>query len=114
MPFYNFLDTDSTKILYNQFLQQDNDGDLFEFITHDMLNMGNLFEDEDEDNIPETQKQLPVQTIQINPGFLICAQPLLVEKNEKQIATRVFCSFIGNNYNLDFSTFVFRPPAFIS
>lgn len=115
MPFYNFQDANSTEILYSRFLQQDSDGDIFEFITNDMLNMGSLFEDKDEDEphvpISEHQKQLPFQPIQINPGFLFCVQPLLVEKEEQPTTPRVFCFFIDNNYKLDYSSFVFHPPA---
>ena len=115
MPFYNFQDSASLKILYSDFLQKDDDGDILEFIANDMLNMESLFEDEDEPEIPinESQKQLPVQTIQINPGFLSCAQPLQIEKEKLPTSPRVFCFFIDTTYKLDFSSFVFHPPAFM-
>src|SRR5258706_8506932 len=115
VPFCNFQDTVSAKILYSQFLQKDSDGDVFEFITNNILHIGSLFEDEDDDN-DQPQQQVPVsqqhqQPIQITPGFLYCAQSLMLEEKEQPSAPRVFCSFIDNNYKLDFSSFIFHPPA---
>lgn len=116
MPFYNFQDTDSAKILYSQFLQQDNDGDVFEFITNDILNLGSLFEDEDEpgSSAPQSQKQQPFHTIQIFPGSLSYSRPVVVEAKEPPVTTRVFCCFVAGNYKLHFSSFVFHPPAVMS
>lgn len=118
MPFYNFQDSASLKILYSDFLQKDDDGDILEFIANDMLNMEGLFEHEDENEPPmpihEHQKQLPVQPIQINPGSLSCAQPLHIEKEKQPTTPRVFCLFPDTNYQLDFSSFVFHPPAYVS
>jgi hypothetical protein len=120
VPFCNFQDTISAKILYAQFLLKDRDGDVLEFITHNILNMGDLFEDEDDDEVepaeqvPPTQQQHPFQPIQINPGFLYCVQPIMTEDREQPAAPRVFCLFIDNNYKLDFSPFVFHPPSFCS
>src|SRR5258705_13780632 len=78
VPFCNFQDIASTKILYGQFLQKDNDGDMFEFITNNLLNIGNAFEDDDDEDEPKQQspasQQFPFQTIQITPGFLYFKQ----------------------------------------
>jgi hypothetical protein len=114
VPFCNFQDTVSAKILYSQFLQRDSDGDVFEFITNNILHIGCLFGDDDDDE--DTPQQVPVsqhqqQPIQITPGFLSCAQTLLVEEKVQPVAPRVFCFFIDNNYKLDFSSFIFHPPA---
>jgi hypothetical protein len=117
VPFCNFQDTISAKILYNEFLQKDSDGDVLEFITNNILNMGGLFDDEDDDedapqqHAPSSQHQLPLQPLQITPGFLYCTQSLMPEEKEQTVAPRVFCSFIDNNYKLVFSSFVFHPPA---
>jgi hypothetical protein len=118
VPFCNFQDTVSAKILYSQFLQRDSDGDVFEFITNNILNIGGLFEDEDDDEdapqqqVPASQQQQqPIQPLQITPGFLYCAQSLMPEEKDQPVAPRVFCSFIDNNYKLDFSSFIFHPPA---
>jgi hypothetical protein len=121
VPFCNFQDTVSAKILYTQFLQKDSDGNVFEFITSNILNIGNLIGDDDEDDDDDDQpkQQVPVsqhqqQPIQITPGFLYCAQSLMLEEKEQPVAPRVFCSFIDNNYKLNFSSFIFHPPAVTS
>ncbi|HEY6064189.1 MAG TPA: hypothetical protein VIV35_11300 [Chitinophagaceae bacterium] len=118
VPFCNFQDTVSAKILYSQFLQRDSDGDVFEFITNNILNIGSLIGDDDDDDDDQPQQQIPVsqqhqQPIQITPGFLYCAQSLMPEEKEQAVAPRVFCSFIDNNYKLYFSSFIFHPPAAI-
>lgn len=119
VPFCNFQDTVSTKILYSQFLQNDSDGNVLEFITNNILHIGDLFDNEDDDeDVPlqqspaSQQDQHPFQPIQITPGFLYCAQALTVEDNEPPEAPRVFCFFVANNYELDYSSLVFHPPAF--
>lgn len=115
VPFCNFQDTVSVKILYNQFLENDSDGDVPEFIANNILHIGGLLNDEDDDDdaprqpIPSSHEQQ--QPIQITPGFLFCAQSLMVEEKEQTVAPRVFCSFIDNNYKLDFSSIIFHPPA---
>ena len=121
VPFCNFQDTVSANILYNQFLQKDNDGDVFEFITCNILHIGNLSDDEDDDDddaprqqAPATNHQQPLQPLQITPGFLYCAQSLMPEEKEQPVSPRIFCQFIDNNYKLDFSSLIFHPPALIS
>ena len=116
VPFCNFQDTVSAKILYAEFLQKDSDGDVLEFITNNILHIGSLFDkDDDEDEsqqpAPSSPNQHPFQPIQITPGFLYCTQSLMVEESEEPVAPRVFCFFIDNNYELTFSPFVFHPPA---
>ncbi len=115
MPFCNFQDTVSAKTLYGLFLQKDGDGDVFEFIANDMLNMGGLFEDEEEEedeteNKP-SQQEHPLQPIQISPGFLYCAQTLILEEKEMPETPRVFGSFVKDTYKFDLSTSVFHPPS---
>jgi hypothetical protein len=117
VPFCNFQDTISAKILYSQFLQKDSDGNVFEFITNNILNIGNLVGDDDDDDDDQPKQQVPPsqqqqQPIQITPGFLYCSQLLMVEEKEQSVAPRVFCFFIDNNYKLNFSSFIFHPPAF--
>jgi hypothetical protein len=121
IPFCNFQDTGSVKILYNQFLENDSDGNVLEFITNNILHIGGLLGDEDDDEdaplqqIPSSQQQQhPIQPIQITPGFLYCAQSITWEEKAEPSPPRVFCFFISTNYNLDFSTSVFHPPAIIS
>ena len=114
MPFCNFQDTVSAKTLYSIFLQKDGDGDVFEFITNDMLNMGGLFEEEDEDEETENklpQQQHPLQPIQISPGFLYCAQTLLLEQKEIPETPRVFGHFENDTYKFELSLTVFHPPS---
>jgi hypothetical protein len=116
IPFCNFQDTVSAKILFAAFLQKDRDADVLEFITLDMLNISNLFEEDDDDEadeqIPASQQhQLPVQPIQISPGFLYCVQTQLIEKKELIITPRVFCSFIDMHYEMNFSSAIFHPPS---
>ena len=116
VPFCNFQDTVSAKILYAQFLQTDSDGDVFEFITNNILHIGSLVGDDEDDDDDQPVQEVPVpqhqqQPIQITPGFLYCAQSLMVEEKEQPAAPRVFCSFIDNNYKLNFSSSIFHPPA---
>ena len=116
VPFCNFQDTVSAKILYGQFLQRDSDGDVFEFITNNILHIGSLFDEDDDEDQP--QQQIPPseqkqQPIQITPGFLYCAHSLILVAKEQPAAPRVFCSFIDTNYKLDFSSFIFHPPSVI-
>jgi hypothetical protein len=115
MPFCNFQDIASAKTLYDSFLQKDGDGDVFEFITNDMLNMGGLFEDEDddepEDQAPQQQQQRPLQPIQITQGFLYCAQAMLLEEKEPAFTPRVFGSFVNNTYKFELPISIFHPPA---
>ena len=115
MPFCNFQDTVSAKTLYGLFLQKDSDGDVLEFIANDMLNMGGLFKEEDEE-IDETENKLPpqehpLQPIQISPGFLFCAQTLLLEEKELPETPRVFGYFKNDTYKFELSLSVFHPPA---
>jgi hypothetical protein len=119
IPFCNFQDTGTVKILYSQFLENDNDGNVLEFITNNILHIDGLMGDDDEDAPPQQlpssqQQQHPVQPFQITPGFLYCAQSLTLEEKDQPATLRVFGFFIDNNYNLDFSTSVFHPPVVIS
>ena len=115
MPFSNFQDTVSAKLLYSLFLQEDSDGDVLEFITNDMLNIGGVFEDEDNDkgSTNSQQQEHPLQPLQITPGFLYCAQSLLYEEKEQTLEPRVFCRFVDNKYKQDYSSFIFHPPTLI-
>jgi hypothetical protein len=114
MPFCNFQDTVSTKMLYDSFLQKDRDGDVLEFIANDMLNMGGLFEDEDDDE-PENKMppQHPVQPIQITQGSLSCTKTIVLTEKETLVTPRVFGSFIPDTYKFKLPGSVFHPPAFI-
>jgi hypothetical protein len=117
VPFCNFQDTISAKILYAQFLQKDSDGDVLEFITNNILNIGSLIGDDDDDD-DQPKQEVPVsqhqqQPIQITPGFLYCAHSLILVEKEQPATPRVFCSFIDINYKLDFSSFIFHPPSAI-
>jgi len=83
IPFSNFQDTGTVKILYSQFLENDSDGNVLEFITNNILHIGGLLGDDDDDDdapqqqIPSSnQQQHPFQPIQITPGFLYCAQSI--------------------------------------
>ena len=113
MPLCNFQDTVSAKILYGLFLQKDSNGNVFDFITHDMLNMGSFLEEEDDDE-PENQspqQQQPFQPIQITQGSLCCAQAIVLDEKELPVTPRVFGSFINDTYRFQLSSTVFHPPA---
>lgn len=119
VPFCNFQDTASAKVLYGLFLQKDSDGDVLEFISNDMLNMASLFEDDDDDEAAgqcqqtpsQQQQQTPFQPIQISPGFLYCVQTLQLEQKEQPITPRVFGSFVKDTYKLELSFSIFHPPS---
>ena len=116
VPFCNFQDTSSAKVLYGLFLQKDSDADVLEFISNDMLNMASLFEDEDDEAADQCQQppaqhpQTPFQPIQISPGFLYCVQTLQFEQKEQPVTPRVFGSFINDTYRLELSSSIFHPP----
>ena len=111
MPFCNFQDTVSARTLYGLFLQKDGDGDVFEFIANDMLNMGGLFEDEeDETDNKLPQQEHPLQPIQISAGFLYCAQTLLLEEKELPETPRVFGHFENDTYKFELSPFCISSP----
>lgn len=111
MPYGNFQDTVSAKTLYGLFLQKDSDGDVFEFIANDMLNMGGLFEEEEETENKLPQQEHPLQPIQISPGFLYCAQTILLEEKEIPETSRVFGHFESDSYKFELSLSVFHPPS---
>jgi hypothetical protein len=80
-----------------------------------MLNIGILLGDDDDDDadqLPSTPaaQHHPFQPLQITPGFLYCPQLVFSENNIEPMTPRVFCSFVDNNYQQDFSSSIFHPP----
>jgi hypothetical protein len=116
IPFCNFQDTVSAKIVYNQFLEKDSDGNALEFIANNLLNMEKLFENEEEEEETPQQKvplphEQPLHILQITPGLFISQVPCIVEK-EKPATPRSFCFYKNVHYTSDYFSSIFHPPAF--
>jgi hypothetical protein len=116
MPYGNFDDNYTTRLLYNQQQKQDPDLNISEFIFDRLLRVGELFEDEDDDDrddIPIKNPQ-PVQSLHIQAGFLECYKPLIKIQELPEAVVKPTCIFKENKISRDFSSSVFHPPAIIS
>ena len=116
MPYGNFDDNYATRLLYNQQQREDPDLNISEFIFEKLLCFGELFEDEDDDDQDEIplQNPQPVQSLQIQAGFLECAKPVIKVQELPEKVEKPTCLFKENKFSRDFSSAVFHPPATIS
>lgn len=115
MPYGNFEDNYATNLLYDQQQKQDPDLNMGEFVFDRLLRIGELFEDgdDDDDDIPVKNPQ-PVQSLQIQAGFLECYKPLIKMQELPEIVAKPTCAFKENKISRDFSASVFHPPAVCS
>jgi hypothetical protein len=119
MPYANFDDNDTTKKVFDQQQQKDPDLSLGEFIFTKLLCIGQLFDDGDDDDdagVPQNlplKNQQPLQTLQLQAGFLDCNRLVIKAQDAPAISEKPTCSFRENKFSSDFHTSVFHPPAFI-
>lgn len=113
MPYGNFEDNYVTNLLYAQQQNQDPDLSVGEFIFDRLLRIGGLFEgDEDDDcnDIPFKSAQ-PIQSLQIQAGFLECCKPVFKIQVSPQPVAKPRCGFKENKFSREFPVAVFHPPA---
>lgn len=114
MPFYDFQNTDVVTNLYHKHLQEDPDGNLFDFITDDLLLVSNFFNDEaDELPIPQhpMQHPLPLQITQLQAGFFNFSTPVTYTPQKPLLINRVYLKYAEKKHAAEFLSAVFRPPA---
>jgi hypothetical protein len=117
MPYGNFNDNYATRLLYNQQQREDPDLNISEFIFEKLLCFGELFEDEDDDDEPEDMPlndPQPVQSLQLQAGFLECNKPVIKMQELPETPVKPTCVFKENKFSREFSSAVFHPPAAIS
>jgi hypothetical protein len=113
MPYANFDDNSATQMVYDQQQQKDPDLDFGEFIFEKLLCVGQFFDSDDDDaqnNLPP-QDQHPLQSMQIQAGFLECFKVMIKMQELPLSPVRQTCEFKDNKFAREFSTFIFRPPA---
>lgn len=115
MPFCNFQETAIVADLYHQHLQQDADGNVFDFIADDILTIGSLFDGEEEDMQPVQQHPIPhpvsFPITQIQTGFYNLSKPVTSLPQSPVILERVYSVFLEKKHSAEFSLSIFRPPA---
>lgn len=114
MPFCNFQETGIVADLYHKHLQEDADGNVFDFIADDILTFCSLFGGEEED-IPPVQKHpeqhpLPFQVTQIQTGFFNFSKPVVSVIQSPVVLERVYSAFLEKKHSAEFSLSVFHPP----
>lgn len=118
MPYANFNDNDATKEVFDQQQQKDSDLSLGEFIFSKLLCVGQLFDsDDDDDAVPQNlpiKNQQPLQTLQLQAGFLDCSRPIIKVQDIPATSEKPTCTFKENKFSYDFHASVFHPPAFMS
>lgn len=113
MPYGNFDDNYVTRLLYNQQQKQDPDLSLGEFVFEKLLCIADPFEDEDDDDtsdIPLKGPQ-PIQSMQMQAGFLECYKPVIKVQELPETVVKPTCLFKENKFSREFSSAVFHPPA---
>ena len=113
MPYANFDDNSATRMVYDQQQQKDPDLDFGEFIFEKLLCVGQFFDsddDDDETNQP-LQDQHPMQSMQIQAGFLECYKMMIKMQELPAFCERPICEFKDNKFAREFSSFIFHPPA---
>lgn len=71
MPYANFDDVGSLRAVYNNYLLEDNDTNVFEFIGEKILSAGFIYDNNEQKNLP--LKQHPISStvlVQIQTGVL--------------------------------------------
>lgn len=112
MPYANFDDVNSLKVVYNHYLKEDADMDFFEFIGEKLLAAGF---DPDEENEPQhTHHQQPIQgttTVQIQTGALY--QHMEQDINFATGLVVLVLPPLTNNGNMQtgYTSGIFHPPA---
>jgi len=115
MPYANFDDVNSVRAVYNDYLQEVNDSNIFEFIGEKILTAGFIHDEDDKgvENLPVKQ-QHPLNsnaTVQIQTGVLY--QPSFREDTAPIFPEIKISYTLTNTLFLfqDFRSRIFRPPA---
>ena len=116
MPYGNFNDNYATRMLYDLEQQEDPDLNFGEFVFEKLLCIGQLFEqddDDDEQDLPGKNPQ-PVQSMDLQASFAECYKPAIKMQELPVIAAKPTCQFKDNKFAREYSSFVFHPPASLS
>jgi len=114
MPYANFDDLNSVRAVYNNYLQEDNDSNIFEFIGEKILTAGFIHDERRRlENLPVKQ-QRPLNsnaTIQIQTGVLF--QPPFRNDSTPVFRKIKISHMLTNTVFLfqDFRSRIFHPPA---
>jgi hypothetical protein len=111
MPYANFDDLNSVRAVYNNYLQEDNDSNIFEFIGEKILTAGFIHDEGSGlENLPVKQHHPSNATVQIQTGVLF--QPPFRE-DTPPIFPEISISYTLTNTIFlfrDFRSRVFHPP----
>jgi len=114
MPYGNFDDNYVTRLLYSEQQKQDPDLNFGEFVFDRLLQVGSLFDDDDDDD-DATQMPLanphPVQSLNIQAGFLECYRPIIKMQELPDKVEKPTCLFRENKFSREFISSIFHPPA---
>jgi hypothetical protein len=114
MPYANFDDNSSTRMVFDQQQRQDPDLNFGEFVFEKLLCIGQIFEDDEDADEPGNvpiQKQHPSQPLQIQTGFLECYKVVIKIQDLPVLPVKQTCEFKDNKFAREFSSFIFHPPA---
>lgn len=116
MPYGNFDDNYSTRILFSQQKEEDPDLTLTEFVFGKLLYVWDLI-DPDDDAVPvktPADNSLPLQTVQIQTGSIELSKPFTRIEEPAEIKNKPTCYFRDNKFDRKFPSPIFHPPAYIS
>jgi hypothetical protein len=111
MPYSNFDDTSSIRSVYQESQEEDNDIDVSEFILNKLLVVGQLFDQGDDDGIPQNHKGEPIQVLSLQSGSLYCNKITVVLKNDNPVLVKPTSFFKEDKFSFDFHASIFHPPA---
>jgi hypothetical protein len=115
MPYGNFDDNYVTRLLYSEQQKQDPDLDMGEFVFNRLLRVGSLFDDDDDDQDQTPLKSPhPVQSLNIQAGFLECYKPVIKMQEMPEKVEKPTCFFKDNKFSREFTSSIFHPPAVVS
>jgi hypothetical protein len=110
MPYANFDDVQSIKSLYVNYLQEDNDTNVFEFIGEKILSAGLIT---DGDEVPPPANHHPIQhteVTQIHSGVLFQPTQQEIQIEKPIICINQTCNYRNNLFARDFDKGIFHPP----
>jgi hypothetical protein len=114
MPYGNFDDNYVTRLLYNEQQKQDPDLDMGEFVFNRLLRVGSLFDDDDDEDQVPLKNPHPVQSLNIQAGFLECYKPVIKMQELPEKVEKPTCLFKDNKFSREFTSAIFHPPAMAS
>lgn len=114
MPYNNFDDTGSFCSSYHISRQENADMNIGEFIFNKVLAIEGLFDEAEEDDIPDISRSQPPVPLKIQPvqsGLLYCNKIIMNEQEKEVVPAKPTCLFKENKFSFDFQVSVFHPPA---